>query len=101
MVSIRRYWKQLAIVIAVAGIAGSAFAMTDNGDGTRTFTVGESGDFVSLETIVFGVPAGAMANDTVEPYGVVYFYRGDYSFDSPPDETVISGGVTMSGAQVK
>lgn len=44
-------------------LSSISHAMTDNGDGTRTFTVG--GDFVDLGTIIWGHPVGVMHGDTL------------------------------------
>ena len=53
------------VFAAVACFCHTALAMTDNGDGTRTFTVGSGGDYSTLAELVWVHPVGVTAGDTL------------------------------------
>ena len=53
------------IAIVILLVCSPAFAMLDNGDGTRTFYVGTGKDFVTKADIVWGHPAGVMPGDKI------------------------------------
>jgi hypothetical protein len=56
--------KRLAIIIiALLLLPVGAWAMTDNGDGTRSFFIGSGKDFATLADVVWGHPAGVMPGD--------------------------------------
>lgn len=52
------------ILIMILLSCSLAFAMTDNGDGTRTFQIGTSGDFATLAEIVYVHPVGVTPGDS-------------------------------------
>ena len=87
--------KLFIIIAAILLLTVQAFAMVDNGDGTRSFTVGVGGDFVDWNNVVWGVPAGVMDGDKISG-GKVSFNTttGKYASkklvdDFPMDEAII------------
>lgn len=53
------------ILIVCLLLFSNAFAMTDNGDGTRTFYVGSGGDYTTIADLVWVHPVGITAGDTL------------------------------------
>ena len=64
--------KRLIMIIALLLLPVAGVAMTDNGDGTRSFYVGSGKDFATVQDIVWGVPAGVMDGDKIIGIKVSY-----------------------------
>lgn len=83
--------KKTTILLAIlALVASSAFAMSDNGDGTRTFTVGT--DFATVADIIWVHPAGVISGDTLNISGDLSAQSIDIS------ATGNSGTITITGS---
>jgi hypothetical protein len=75
--------KRLLFVLILACFASpqTVFAVAANADGTRTYTVGASGDFPDWVSVVWGHPSGVLHCDKL-PGGMVFFNdtTGEYEF---------------------
>lgn len=61
-----------SIVVILVALPCVSSAMTDNGDGTRTFYVGSGLDFEDYASIVWGHPAGVSLGDKLTIGSTLY-----------------------------
>jgi hypothetical protein len=75
--------KKFLLAILFVLLVSEASAMTDNGNGTRSFTVGSGGDYTTIADLVWVHPVGVTAGDTLKPVVMSTIFNEDFVAGAP------------------
>ena len=82
--------RTIFFVLLLLAWSVPSYAVTSNADGSRTYSIPT--DFVDINNVVWGVPAGVMVGDTLTGYTVTFNNSsGNYDYFSAGGRTKYRG----------